>query len=718
MHEYAKGKSVASPQRRSRRSSDEPQTRRNPVRLNGRREFQRELNARLRTASAGQAVVVLTLGLNDLSGDIDVAFGPTAGDAVTGELATRLAGLVRVGWRVTGVAEGVFAALAPNSDTDPDDMVARLTAVLAEPVEVGQGIRVQLAASVGVASWSAGPVSGQALLRDARIAMHGANFGQRSWALYDTPAQDEAGARLRSAAELRTAIAAGQLEVHYQPIVDLRTGRAVSVEALVRWRHPVRGLVPPGEFIDLAERHGLIGALTTVVLDTVAEQARAWARAGRSLPCAVNLSVFCLVDPVYGERLVTTLAALTGLVTVEVTESALADERAITVLRRLAAVGVECHIDDFGTGYSCLASLKDLPAATVKIDRAFIADIETDARDLAIVKAILNLTNDLGLDVIAEGIETQPVVDLLLAAGVVRGQGYWFARPMPAVDLDAWLDSRPGAAEHRDPPPSAGTAKDTTQVLLDSARALLRVDSAEQAVGVLIRAVSDLGGATVPALRCPAEAIPIDISLGEADPLLPVAPVGSPARRDLERLLPGLVEDARTAADRATRLGRLADQVDTDPLTGLGNRRGLTRVRTLRNMDSIAMVDLDHFKQVNDTYGHADGDRILVAFSRTLRQHLRSSDLVFRLGGEEFLLIMPATTPEGVLTALENLRQRWHSERMHPVTFSAGVATVEKGDLSAAILSADTALYAAKQAGRDRFELAIRSAQPEPAVGR
>jgi diguanylate cyclase (GGDEF)-like protein len=137
----------------------------------------------------------------------------------------------------------------------------------------------------------------------------------------------------------------------------------------------------------------------------------------------------------------------------------------------------------------------------------------------------------------------------------------------------------------------------------------------------------------------------------------------------------------------------------------------------LHDMDSIAMVDLDHFKQINDTYGHADGDRILVAFSRTMRQHLRSSDLVFRLGGEEFLLIMPATTPEGVLTALENLRQRWRSERMHPVTFSAGVTAVEAGDLSAAILSADIALYAAKQAGRDRFELASGSAQPELAVG-
>ena len=258
---------------------------------------------------------------------------------------------------------------------------------------------------------------------------------------------------------------------------------------------------------------------------------------------------------------------------------------------------------------------------------------------------------------------------------------------------------------------------ETLQVLLDCTRTLLRVDSAEQTVGVLIRAVLNLGGTTVPAGQAPTSAMPIDVSLGEAGPLLPVAPLGSHARRNLERLLPGLVEDAKTAADTAGRLARPSEQVDTDPLTGLGNRRGLSRVRVLLGTDSVAMVDLDHFKRVNDTSGHEGGDRLLVAFSRALRQHLRSNDLVFRLGGEEFLVIMPGTTPERVLVALEHLRQRWQAERPLPVTFSAGVAGVDEGDLSAALLAADAALYAAKEGGRDRFGLAGASAPTARAVG-
>jgi len=252
-------------------------------------------------------------------------------------------------------------------------------------------------------------------------------------------------------------------------------------------------------------------------------------------------------------------------------------------------------------------------------------------------------------------------------------------------------------------------------VLLDSTRMLLRVDSAEQAVGVLMRAVTELGGSTVPAAKAPADALPIDISLGEADPVLPLAPSGSAARSDLERLLPALVEDARTAADRAGRLTRLSGQVDTDPLTGLGNRRGLSRRRAaVPGQDSVAMLDLDHFKRVNDTAGHDGGDRVLVAFSRALRQHLRSTDLVYRLGGEEFLVIMTGTPPEGVRTALEHLRQMWEAERPLPVTFSAGIAAVDQADLDEALLAADAALYAAKQAGRDRFNLASASTSALP----
>jgi diguanylate cyclase (GGDEF)-like protein len=264
-----------------------------------------------------------------------------------------------------------------------------------------------------------------------------------------------------------------------------------------------------------------------------------------------------------------------------------------------------------------------------------------------------------------------------------------------SVHLNQGLDSAQGAAE-------------TMQVLLETTRTLLRVGSAEQAVGALMRAVVEFGGTCLPADKAPATAIPIDISLGHAAPLLPHAAPGSPARRTIERVLPGLVEDARKAADTAGRMASMSTQIDTDPLTGLGNRRGLGRLRRLVNSDTIVVLDLDHFKQVNDTHGHDAGDRVRVAFSRTLRQRLRSADAVYRLGGEEFLMLLRDTSPESALVVLEQLRLKWTSERPLPVTFSAGIASID-GDLDTAMRRADSALYVAKAHGRDRFDIATSS---------
>jgi diguanylate cyclase (GGDEF)-like protein len=263
-------------------------------------------------------------------------------------------------------------------------------------------------------------------------------------------------------------------------------------------------------------------------------------------------------------------------------------------------------------------------------------------------------------------------------------------------------------------PSSAGSSTPAVaDILLETVRRLLRVTSPEQAVGELMRFVHLLGGATAPVFHASEDALPIDLSLGVADPMLPEAPLGSAARGDLVRLLPRLVEDARFAADRARRVGRLSAKVDTDPLTGLGNRRGLRRSRALAETDTVAMLDLDLFKAVNDTFGHDAGDRVLVGFSRMLRRHLRATDQAFRLGGEEFLLVLSATTTSGARVVLENLREAWRLERPLDVTFSGGIAAVET-DLVAAVKAADRALYRAKEEGRDRFEVASVHDEPEP----
>ena len=417
--------------------------------LPGRDTFCREVEAGIDAGRAsGRRVAVLLLGVNDFK-DVNSGFGHEAGDTILVHLAARMASFLSSGCCIARAGGDVFAVLAPLLRTEPEpvqDLVSQLAAVLAEPFAVADGVQVQLSASIGVAVSSADAASAAVLLRNAEIAMYRAKSERQAWARYDAALDGQATDRLLYVAQLREAIAMGQMEVHYQPVVDMRTGQPTSMEALVRWRHPVRGLVSPEEFVGLAEQHGLISELTEFVVSTVAEQTRVWEGAGRCLPCAINVSVQCLVDPGCSERLVTALTALAGAVTVEVTESVFADERAVTVLERLAAGGVPCAIDDFGTGYSCLASLKDLPATTVKIDRSFVTDIEVDDRSFAVVEAILELAKALGLDVIAEGIQTAAAAARLREAGVISAQGFWFARPMPAGEFDTWLACRPRPA--------------------------------------------------------------------------------------------------------------------------------------------------------------------------------------------------------------------------------------------------------------------------------
>jgi EAL domain-containing protein (putative c-di-GMP-specific phosphodiesterase class I) len=245
--------------------------------------------------------------------------------------------------------------------------------------------------------------------------------------------------------ELSQAITTGQLEVYYQPVVDMPTGQVTSVEALVRWRHPVRGLVQPDEFIPLAEACGLMTALTEHVLRAAVRQTATWAAAGRPLRCAINVSVSSLRDPLASAELVSMLRDHADAITVEVTESVLADRVTVAALRGLADAGVDIAIDDFGTGYSCLATLKDVPATTLKIDRSFLHHITSDDRAMAVVEAIVHLADALGLDIIAEGVETEAVAGLLRTCGVRKAQGFLYARPAPAAELSSWLLGRPRA---------------------------------------------------------------------------------------------------------------------------------------------------------------------------------------------------------------------------------------------------------------------------------
>jgi EAL domain-containing protein (putative c-di-GMP-specific phosphodiesterase class I) len=272
--------------------------------------------------------------------------------------------------------------------------------------------------------------------------MYRAKRARCGWALYDTATDEAHRHRLAVLAELRDAADLGELEMHYQPLIDLRSGRVEHVEALVRWSHPVRGLISPADFIPLAEQSGLIHPLTAWVLGAAIEQARAWERDGLSLSIAVNLSAVVLTDPTLPGQITGMLADAglsNGRLIVEITESVIAEEGVRDALQRLSEAGVTLAVDDFGTGYSSLAWLRTLPVHQLKIDRTFVTGMVGDPKDIAIVRSVVQLAHSLGLVVIAEGVETAEVADLLGDLGADIGQGYFFCYPKPAAQLERWL---------------------------------------------------------------------------------------------------------------------------------------------------------------------------------------------------------------------------------------------------------------------------------------
>jgi EAL domain-containing protein (putative c-di-GMP-specific phosphodiesterase class I) len=303
---------------------------------------------------------------------------------------------------------------------------------------------LDLDASVGIAVYPEHGGDAAQLLQHADVAMYAAKHAHAGFMVYDPAVDQHSPRRLALLGGLRRALEADQLLLDYQPKADLRSGQVIGVEALVRWRHPDHGLLGPGEFIPLAERTGLIHPLTRWVLDAALDQVAEWARADYQLSVAVNVSTRCLLDPGLPDRVAERLAARqlpAGSLVLEVTESAvMADPaRALDVLGRLHALGIGLALDDFGTGYSSMAYLKTLPVDELKVDRSFVGQMATSPSDAMIVRSTIELGHNLGLRVVAEGVETQETWEQLLALGCDVAQGYLLGRPMAAADLARWL---------------------------------------------------------------------------------------------------------------------------------------------------------------------------------------------------------------------------------------------------------------------------------------
>jgi diguanylate cyclase (GGDEF)-like protein len=418
--------------------------------LPGRGMFDARL-ARLLAAArrAGGQLAVLFIGLDTFS-LINDGLGHSTGDRVLREAARRLARCVRAGDVLARVGGDEFAVVLDGLDGPlaAEAVAARVLAALSQSQEVA-AINLALSASIGVSRFPADGASACQLLRNADAAQRCAKrTGRNRWQYYQEQHNAGALAQLRFAAALRQALERDQFVLHYQAQADLASGEVVGVEALLRWERPGHGLVGPAEFIRAAEENGMIGPIGEWVLRSACAQQVCWARAGfPALRVAVNLSARQFRQPDLAQRIIGILAdsgCAPACLELELTESALLDDPAAAAasLRELTALGVGLSIDDFGTGYASLSYLKAFPLRALKVDRSFVRNLASDSGDGAIVSAVIALAHELGLLVVAEGVETAAQLAALCERACDQMQGYLLSRPLPAAQIAALLGPR------------------------------------------------------------------------------------------------------------------------------------------------------------------------------------------------------------------------------------------------------------------------------------
>lgn len=461
--------------------------------LPNRRAFNLALATEAGPGSRSVKVAVMLIDLDRFK-EVNDSYGHAYGDALLKEVAVRVAQRLPAEAVLARLGGDEFAVLLPGMGLQEAEFAAtEVLRQLGRPLRLGSFF-MKIGASIGVASWpldgwsddadlsaSTGhvpvsgftsqerrgglwsaesadlqvPVSGveqgswlgvgaEELLRRADVAMYSAKRAGGGVARYDAAADERARAEQVLMRELDFGLGAGELMNHYQPQVDIRTGHVTGMEALVRWQHPVRGLLGPGVFLELAEENGFMGALTITVLRQATADAVAWHRAGWPVRISVNLAACCLLDPEL-PSLVEQIVAEAGLdptlLVLEITETTLMQDpdRSRETINRLLDLGAAVSIDDYGTGYSSLAYLQDLPASELKLDRSFTQRLSSDPRTGQIIKSTTDLAHSLGLRMLVEGVEDPATLQLLRELGVDESQGYYHARPMPAGEVSVWL---------------------------------------------------------------------------------------------------------------------------------------------------------------------------------------------------------------------------------------------------------------------------------------
>ena len=439
------------------------------TRLPNRRYFQDRLKTAVRhSLQLDLTMAVLFVDLDNFK-LVNDSYGHHVGDILLQTVAERLTQSLRAGDVVCRLGGDEFAIILGNlaEPVQLAPLADKLVLQLAQPVHLEHQDLV-VSGSIGAALCPEDADTPEALLRFADAAMYAAKGeGRNTWRRFNAEMANQSTLRLNLEGQMRQGMAEGQFEVHYQPQVNLDSGAVTGVEALARWNHPERGYISPEQFIPVAEESGLIHPLGEWVLRQACQQGKAWQMAGYcQLKVAVNVSMRQLSQADFTEHVLDILTQTrcpAHLLELEITESMLMQnsDKTLSVLRGLRRSGIGIAIDDFGTGYSSMAQLKNMPVTKLKIDKSFIDDITTDRDDLAITTAMTSLANNLRIQVITEGVESQAQVDLLRQSGCHNFQGYLFARAMPAANIAAFID---GFRQQHQTQPSSGSAAACTAV--------------------------------------------------------------------------------------------------------------------------------------------------------------------------------------------------------------------------------------------------------------
>jgi diguanylate cyclase (GGDEF)-like protein len=399
----------------------------------------------------GAHVALLLLDLDHFK-EINDTLGHAAGDLLLRNVADRIRLAVPPEATIARFGGDEFAVLLPGLRGVLAVALAaeKLLAVVVEPVEF-EGMRLSIEGSIGVACYPGDGHNVDELLQRADVAMYQAKDERGAWRLYDAERDESSLDRMALVAELRTAMDNDELVTYFQPQIDLNSGVIAGYEALVRWRHPQRGLLGPCEFVAVAEHSGLVRAFALHVLDRALAECAAWHRDGANVSVAVNLSARNLLDRQLAtdvSRVLRRHGVAPSSLILEITETTMMSELEVVeeVLSALRHLGVRLSVDDFGTGYSSLALLQRVAVNEVKIDRSFIANMLTSGNDNAIVRATIDLAHNLGLQVVAEGVESAALCDALEELGCDVAQGYHLGVPAPASDIRAALSNAPAAA--------------------------------------------------------------------------------------------------------------------------------------------------------------------------------------------------------------------------------------------------------------------------------